>query len=183
MQGMQSVQSAPPDLGHTRVPRWILSARQRRPLLIVHVSTAAGLIGADLAVVVLGISGLSGSNPVEIYPAMALLSRWVLAPLAVTALITGVAQAVLSSYRLFRYWWVTIKLTLSVVLTVVLFLIVVPRLEVMAGATDGSVSESALDAAPRFVFIPSLAVSVLVLMVVLAFYKPRWRLDGGGGPQ
>jgi hypothetical protein len=89
--------------GHTTASR-TLPPRWRKLLLTVHVSVAAGLIGADLALLTLAVSGWRGSDPASVYPAMSQVSRWVVAPLAVAALTTGVLQAVLGPYGLLRYW-------------------------------------------------------------------------------
>ncbi|MEU4606450.1 hypothetical protein AB0F43_25955 [Kribbella sp. NPDC023972] len=41
----------------------------RKLLLFVHVLAAVGLFGTDLVLLVLGISGASGSDPQAVYPA------------------------------------------------------------------------------------------------------------------
>src|SRR5690606_1262321 len=46
-----------------------------RVVLAAHIADAVGLLGADLALVVLGISALSGGDPLAAYPAMSLISR------------------------------------------------------------------------------------------------------------
>ena len=165
-----------PHAEYTRASR-TLAARSRKVLLTVHVSVAAGLIGADLALLTLAVSGWRGSEAVSVYPAMNLVSTWVVAPLAVTALVTGVLQGLMSPYGLLRYWWVTLKLAITLVLTGLVLFVVVPRLR---GAADSALAEASEDfngAQPVvYVVIFSLAVAAIALMAGLAVYKPRWRV-------
>ncbi|HEX2073098.1 MAG TPA: hypothetical protein VHF92_04875 [Geodermatophilus sp.] len=141
----------------------------------MHVSAAAGLIGADLALLTLAASGVGGADPPAVYPAMSLVSTWVVAPLAVISLGTGVRLAVLGPYGLLRYWWVTIKLALTLTLTGLVLFVVVPGLD---GAAASAVSGRSLPDARTVLYVAvfSVAVTVLALMVGLAVYKPRWRV-------
>jgi hypothetical protein len=88
----------------------------------------------------------------------------VIAPLAVLALGTGLAQAMLSRFGLVRYWWVAVKLTITTGLTVVVFLVLEPGL----AATDAQRT--------RVVLFPAAALALLILNVVLGLAKPGWRL-------
>ena len=147
------------------------SARWRAPLLTVHLVTGVGAIGAALVLLALGIAGVRGADPRTVYPAAHLVEAWVIAPLAVLALSTGVALALLSRWGLVRYWWVAIKLAITAVLTAVVFLVLEPSLAAMAAA------ESLTDAQRmRVALFPSVALALLVVNVVLGLAKPRRRL-------
>ncbi|MQA86664.1 MAG: hypothetical protein GEV03_19025 [Streptosporangiales bacterium] len=153
-----------------------LSQRWRRPLLTLHVVAAVSLIGTDLVLVALGISGVRGADPRTVYPAAYLVEAWLVAPLVVVALGTGVLQAVLLPWGLVRYWWVTIKLTTTAVFTVLVVFALIPRL---AASADAAMAAETFTAAARLplALVPSLAVAVLVLNVVLGIYKPGWRIQ------
>jgi hypothetical protein len=143
----------------------------RTPLLTVHIVTSVGAIGAILVQLALGIAGARGADPRTVYPAALLVEVWVIAPLAVLALGTGLALALWSRWGLARYWWVAIKLTITAVLTVVVFLVLVPSLAATAAA------ESLTDAQrTRLALFPAVALALLVVNVVLGLTKPRWRL-------
>ena len=168
-----------PHAEHRRAGR-ALSPHWRKLLLTVHVSVAAGLIGADLALLTLAVSGWRGADPVSIYPAMSLLSRWVVAPLAVAALITGVLQAVLGPYGLLRYLWVTIKLAITLILTGLVLFVVVPGLRGAGESALAGTSDAPTDARGLiYVVVFSLAVAAIALMVGLAVAKPRRLLPFG----
>lgn len=154
-----------------------ISARRRKPLLTLHVATAVSVLGADLVLLVLGISSVAGADPQTIYPAAHLVATWLLAPLAVVALGSGVLLGLLTPWGLLRYWWVTIKLALTTILTGVILFALVPNLGVAAD------DATALDPRPfsdaerlRLVVAPAVGVTLLILMVALAIYKPGWQL-------
>jgi hypothetical protein len=146
----------------------------RTPLLTVHIIASVGAIGAALVLLALGVAGLRGADPHTVYPAAHLVEQWVIAPLAVLALGTGLAQATLSRFGLTRYWWVTVKLAVTAVLTAVVFLVLEPGLATTAAA------ESLTDAQRlRVVLFPAVALALLVGNVILGLTKPNRRLRSG----
>jgi hypothetical protein len=151
------------------------SPPRRKLLLSVHVATAVSVLGTDLVLLVLGISSVSGADPRTIYPAADLIATWLLAPLAVVALGTGVLLGLLTQWGLFRYWWVTIKLTLTAILTGVILFVLVPGLGARADAANAARAFTAAERLP-LALAPAGGVALLILMVVLAVYKPPWRL-------
>jgi hypothetical protein len=154
-----------------------LSPRWRKLLLTAHVAAAVSVLGTDLALVLLGISSVGGANPQTIYPAADLIATWLLAPLALVALGTGVLLGVLTQWGLLKYWWVTIKLALTAILTSVILFVLVPRLGAAAD-TATALDPSPFTTAERLplVIAPAAGVTLLILIVALAIYKPPWRL-------
>ncbi len=151
-----------------------LPARWRKALLAVHVATTVSVLGADLALLTLAISGLFGSKPQALYPAAHLVGARLLAPLAVGSLGTGLLLGILTPWGLLKYWWVTIKLAITVVLTAAVLFVLVPRLGAAAAAPamEASTDPQRLP----LVIAPVVASTLLVLSVVLAIFKPGWRL-------
>lgn len=147
----------------------------------MHVATSVGLVGADLALLTLGISGRSGTDPSTIYPAMRLVATAVIAPLAILALGSGLLLATRSGWGLLRYWWVTIKLAVTTTLTALVLLVVIPGLGRAADAATGITPQTLLTDAQRLLYVltPSIALTLLLLNVTLGIYKPRWRLRAG----
>ncbi len=154
-----------------------LPARWRKALLAVHVATTVSVLGADLALLTLAVSGLLGSKPQAIYPAAHLLGARLLAPLAVGSLGTGLLLGVLTPWGLLKYWWVTIKLAITVVLTAAVLFVLVPRLGAAAAAAAVPAMKASTDS-PRLLLViaPAVASTLLALSVVLAIFKPGWRL-------
>ncbi len=154
-----------------------LSAPWRKLLLSVHVVATVSVLGTDLVLLALGLSSLSGADPRTIYPAAHLVSARLVAPLAVLALLTGLLLGVLTPWGLLRYWWVTIKLAITAVLTGVVLFVLVPGLGATADAVSG-LPPHLLTIGERLplVVAPALASTLLALNVVLAIFKPAWRL-------
>lgn len=156
----------------TRLPDSVRSS-----LLTVHIGATVGVLGADLVLLVLGITGLRGGDPLTIYPAAHLVGAWLVAPLALLALATGLLLAWLTGWGFFRYWWVAIKLTITIALTAAVLFVLVPRLGAAADAVAGPAAEP-LTTAQRMPLVaaPAVASTLLVIALTLAVLKPRWRL-------
>jgi hypothetical protein len=155
----------------TQRPR--LSPRARKLLMVVHLIGSLGLLGADAAVLVLGIAGATGSDPRTVYPAAHLVGVTLLVPLAFVALGSGVVQGLFTPWGLLRHWWVTIKFALTLAGTVLALTVLRPALEAaarssVAGLAPGEPLELVRDAAA--------ASSVLVVTVLLSVYKPLGRI-------
>ena len=152
----------------------MLSPRQRKLLLTVHVVVTVGALGAVAVLAVLGIAGLRGADPRSVYPAAHLVESWLVAPLAVATVVTGLLQALLSPWGLLRHRWVTVKFVISVALAAATILVLEPRLSATAAAAQAG--EPVTEAARlRLALIPLVATALLVLNVVLGMYKPGRR--------
>lgn len=159
------------EIDRMQLPQW------RKLLLTIHVVATVGVLGADLVLLALGISGVRGAEPQTVYPAAHLVAAWLVAPLAVVALGTGLLLGVLTPWGLLKYWWVTIKLTITVVLAGLVFLVLVPRLGATADAATGSTSQLPTASERRLLAVaPAVTSALLTLNVALAVYKPRRRL-------
>ncbi|HUF82605.1 MAG TPA: hypothetical protein VMN03_15825 [Burkholderiales bacterium] len=97
---------------------------------------------------------------------------FVLVPLAFASLLTGIVQALGTTWGLFRHYWILFKLLLAVFITIVL-LIYMKTFRVMAGvAADPSADLAVVrNASPALHAV--LALLVLLAAVALAVYKPR----------
>lgn len=147
----------------------------RKLALTVHVSASVGWLGAVVAFLVLAIIGLTSSD-VNLVRAIDLVARpmavWVLIPLSVASLLTGIVQSLGTPWGLVRHYWVLFKLVLNVVATVIL-LLYTRTVDHYAGIAARS--ETTLDElrAPTFVIHAAAAALFLVCAMVLAIYKPR----------
>jgi hypothetical protein len=159
------------------MPSALLPASGRKLLLTVDIAATVSVLGADLALLTLGVAGLGGANPLTIYPAAHLVSAWLVAPLALLSLGTGILLGLLTPWGLLRYWWVTAKLTLTAVLSGAVLFVLVPRLAA-AAATVSAPAAIPLVTSERLplVIAPAVASTLLLLMLVLAIYKPGGRL-------
>lgn len=156
-----------------------LSPRWRKLLLTVHVALSVGLVGADLSVILLGITALVTGNPELVragYLAMDILASNMMLPLAVGALVSGVVIALSTPWGLARYYWVLVKLVLTILALTALVLVLRPRLEQAAALVlNAPPADLAAGMGPLGVisFVgPIGALSVLLINMALAYYKP-----------
>jgi hypothetical protein len=141
----------------------------RRVLLPVHLVSAVGLLGADLALAGLGITGATESAPaVEVYPAMSLVATWIMLPLGGVAIASGLALAWTQSAK-FRPDWVRAKLLITLTLAVALVVVVAPGLADEAARAHAGV----IGGNPAYAVGPAVSATFLVVNVVLGTAKPR----------
>ena len=107
------------------------------------------------------------------YLAMELITRFVIVPLAFASLLTGLIQSLGTPWGLFRYYWVLLKLLLTVFATIVLL----GKMELIGYAArlaaETTLSRADLRAA-GIQLVVHAAGGLLVLLVpaVLSVYKP-----------
>jgi len=101
---------------------------------------------------------------------MDLIGWWVIVPLAVGALVTGIVMSLGTLWGLFRHYWVLISLLFTILCTVVL---VVHMPSVSATAGRAYVTDPAqLRALGGDLFHPGVGLLVLLAITVLNVYKP-----------
>lgn len=150
---------------------------QRRFALIAHITASVGLLGAVASFFLLALAGLWAVEDQVVraaYLAMNLLSRYLIVPLAVTALLSGVIQSLGTPWGLFRHQWVLAKLLLTAFATAVL-LEKLPLIAYAARlAAEEFLPQTALYTAGLQLAVHSAGgLFVLLVPVVLSVYKPR----------
>jgi hypothetical protein len=101
-----------------------MTPRLRKLGLIAHISSSVGWLGAVAAFLVLGIAGLTSQDAEMVrgaYLSMNLIGRFVIVPLSLASVATGLVQALGTEWGLFRHTWIFVKLLLTVIATIVLF--------------------------------------------------------------
>ena len=157
----------------------------RKLLLTLHIATSTSLLGTDLGLLTLGLAGRNGAPVEMVYPAMSRIGTWVLAPLAVAALATGLLLVALTPYSPMRHLWLMIKLLVTLSLTTLVIVVVAPGLAQAADAATGADPSDVLTSARQrlYVIIPAVSLGLLLLNVALAVYKPpRLRAPQNAGP-
>ena len=152
--------------------------RLRKLALTLHVTSSVGLLGAIAeAFLALAIAGGLVSNDIPTirtaYPAMGLIAHFVVMPLAIASLLTGLVQSLGTPWGLLRHYWVLVKLLLTVFAVTVLLL----KMELIDYAarlaTETAFPYATLRAA-GIQLAAHAAGGLLVLFapVVLSIYKP-----------
>jgi hypothetical protein len=145
----------------------------RKFALTVHLTCSVGWIGAVVAYLALGVAAVTSPDTQTVRAAwtgMDVTGRWVIAPLAVAALLTGFVMSLGTHWGLFRHYWVLISLALTTLCAVVLVLHT-PTVSAMAKLAQ--ILEGAdLRALGGDLFHPSVGLLVLVAITALNVYKP-----------
>src|ERR1700675_3570077 len=95
----------------------------RKFALTTHVTSSVGWLGAVGAFLPLAIAGLGSQDPQIVraaYLAMHLTTWFVIVPLSLAALLTGIVESLGTTWGLFRHYWVIAKLGLTLLATIIL---------------------------------------------------------------
>ncbi|HUR50561.1 MAG TPA: DUF2269 domain-containing protein [Mycobacteriales bacterium] len=155
-----------------------MGPRARKLALTAHVVFTVGWLGAVGCSLVLAIAGVASTDPEIVratYLAMQLVGWWLLVPLSLASLFTGLVQALGTSWGLFRHYWVLIKLLMNVFASAVL-LLYMQQLEHLARAVgDSTLTERQLleVGTPSPIVHAGGALMLLLVAVTLSVYKPR----------
>jgi hypothetical protein len=146
----------------------------RKLALTLHITTSVGWLGAVAGVFGLALVGLVSDDAEAAraaYIAMESTAWFVLVPLALAALLTGVIQGLGTRWGLFRHYWVVFKLIITVVATVVLMLYLQTLGSLAEIARAGGDVETTSGLSP--VLHAGVALLLLFVTTTLAVYKPR----------
>src|SRR5215475_11387909 len=101
----------------------MMSTGLRKFALTTHVTSSVGWVGSVAAFLALSIAGLSSPDSQMVrgaYMAMHLTTWYVIVPLCLASLFTGLIESLGTQWGLFRHYWVVIKLLLTVFATLIL---------------------------------------------------------------
>lgn len=154
------------------MPPWL-----RKLALVVHVTASVGWTGSVAAFLALAVVGLQSQDAIlvsSMYLAMDVTAGYVIVPLSVASLASGVVQSLGTSWGLFKHYWVLAKLLITVVSTFLLITHtegirymaeVVGQMALGSGDLRGLRVQLAVDAAA--------AIGALLVTTLLSVYKPR----------
>ena len=148
----------------------------RRGLLVLHVASSVGWLGAVVVSTMLALTALVSSDldvVRAVWLVMPVIGWTTLLPLSLLSLATGVVQSLGTRRGLFRHYWVLIKLALNLLAALVLLLYLETLDQFAAAARAGTVFSqggSPGDASPLIHGTGALAL--LLVALVLSVFKP-----------
>lgn len=155
----------------------MMSPGLRKLALTAHVTSSIGWFGAVAAFLALALTGLFSQDAQLVraaYLVMGLTTWFVIVPLAFASLLTGVVSSLGTRWGLFRYYWVVMKLIITLVATIVLMIHTQTiDLLVDAAAKSAVLGINLSGAQLNMVVASGLALIVLLVLTVLSVYKPR----------
>jgi hypothetical protein len=161
----------------------MILSRARKLVLLLHVTSSIGWLGAVVSFLALAIIGLDGTEAQKTqaaYLAMNAIGWSVIVPLALAALMTGIVQSIGTEWGLFRHYWVLLKLVFTTGATILLVVHMQPTGRVAAEAAQRVLSATDLRSL-RVQLVLDAAGAIVVLLVVtaLSVYKP-WGMTAYG---
>lgn len=163
---------------------WRLGARTRKGVLVIHIGSAGTWIGMEVVLAVIVFTALLTDydrTKAVGFQALELFAVWPLLTVGLTCLGSGVVLGLGTRYGLLRYWWVTIKLALSILLT--MLVVVSLRVGVSEVAEQGRLLAAGAPATIRESDLLGPAIvapTTLLFAVVLAVFKPWGRIRNRG---
>ena len=151
-----------------------MSPAVRRAALASHLTFSVGWIGTVVAYLMLGMTAVTTDEVQRVraaWTAMELLGWYVIVPMAVASLLTGLVMALGTRWRLFRHYWVVISLVLTAVAAGVLVLHM-PSVSASAELAQ-QVEGPTLEALGGDLAHPAVGLVVLLGIQLLNVYKPR----------
>lgn len=164
----------------TRTTSWRLPRRWRKIVLILHIISGVGWIGVDLALLPLVITGLTtadGETAATSYRAIAILVPWTVPALSLLIVATGVVLGLGTKWGLLRFWWVTTKLAISLLLVALVFVALLPGVNALevTSATTGEEVRAQLEDPMMFLYPPVVSGMLLTFSAILSVTKPWGR--------
>ena len=155
-----------------------MSPRLRKFALTAHVTSSVGWLGAVAVFLALAVAGVTSRDAQLVraaYLTMELTGWFVLVPLALASLLTGLVQSLGTTWGLFRHYWVLFKLLINVFATIVLLLYMQTLGSFGDVAAETTLSSDDLDVlrSPSPVLHAAAALLLLLGATTLAVYKPR----------
>jgi MFS family permease len=154
----------------------IMPPRLRKFALAVHITLAVGWIGAVASYIALDVAAAASQDAQTLraaYLGMEIIAWYVVVPLALASLLSGLIMSVGTKWGLFRHYWVLISLPLTIIATVVLLVETQTISNFRNIAADPTTSGDDLRVLGNTLVHSVGGTVVLLVIVVLNVYKPR----------
>lgn len=145
----------------------------RRALLVTHVAASVGWLGLTVGLLALGVTAYTTDSPAmtkAAYTSMKVFGDWLVAPVALLSLITGLVLSLGTPWGLARHRWVWVKFWLTLITGAATIFALRPGISAAAAL---GIPDSSLVAAPI------VASSAYFFMTAISILKP-WGLTRRG---
>ena len=161
----------------------MMTPRLSKFVLTTHITFSVGWLGAVVVFLALAITGVTTRNvqmAQSAYLAMELSGWFVIVPFCFASLLSGFLQSIGTKWGLFKYYWILVKLFLTIAATIVLLLHMEPISYLAGRAADANLSDNQLPGL-RIQLIADAGAAVLVLLATttLSVYKPWGKIRFG----
>lgn len=157
--------------------------RLRQAVLTLHIVAAGSWVGIDVLVAVLVGTGRLAPDAATRGLAYQALGTFVALPMLVTALVclgSGLLLGWSSRWGVLRYWWVLVKLAVTVVLTLLILGVLAPGMpDVVEAGRVVSAGGPPAASLETLVYPPTVSLTTLGIATVLSVFRPWGKLRGG----
>lgn len=164
----------------------VMTPRVRKFALTAHVIFSVGWLGAVLGFLAHAVAGLTSQNAQTVraaYLMMALTGWFVLVPLSIASLLTGLVQSLGTAWGLFRHYWLVAKLSITVFATVVLLIYMKTLDKLAAAAAQANFSSVDFGGGHHGGASPlvhaGIALLLLIACTMLSVFKPWGKTQYG----
>ena len=151
----------------------------RKTVLLLHIVSSIGWMGADIVLFILLSTGLTtddGAIAAACYRAVSVFVPVALPVLSLGMLATGLLLGWGTKWGILRYWWVLVKLVLATIMVVLVFVSLLPGVNELdradATLTAAAVRDNLGSAPDQMMFPPVVSFLMLATAAILSVYKP-----------
>ncbi|WP_077194803.1 DUF2269 domain-containing protein [Streptomyces lydicus] len=155
-----------------------LTRPARRTLLVLHVAVSVSWLGLTLGLLALGITGCTTGSPdmaTAAYRAMKIFGDWLVLPVALATLVSGLVLSLGTPWGLARHRWVYLKFWLTVVTVLLSVFALRPGINHQAAEAAAGTPGPAID----LVVAPAVATATYFFITAISVLKP-WGLTARG---
>ncbi|MEU3622952.1 hypothetical protein BS329_39860 [Amycolatopsis coloradensis] len=162
----------------TLPPRW------RKLALVVHVVSSLGWLGITMVNAVLTFTSVFTDDPRRQQAAILMMDQvggYLLLPISLTALVSGIVLSTGTKWGLVRYRWVAIKLVLTLIAAGLTLFSLLPGIGELAAAAESTMDDAFVERGRRVDGFYPIIVSTMMYMTmtVLSVYKPGGKTPYG----
>ncbi|MEV7400239.1 DUF2269 domain-containing protein [Streptomyces sp. NPDC091267] len=143
-----------------------LKRRPRRSLLVAHVAVSVSWLGLTIGLLTLGISAFLTDDPLTAQAAtraMKIFGDWLVVPIALLSLLSGLVLSLRTPWGLARYRWVWTKFWLTLISTALSVFSLRPGINEAAERGTADIN---------LVVAPSVATATYLFITALSVLKP-----------
>lgn len=159
----------------------MMTSRISKFVLTSHITFSVGWFGAVAVFLALAITAFTTQDVQLVRScclAMSLCTWFVIVPFCLTSLFTGIVQAIGTKWGLFKHYWIVVKLFLTVMATLLLFLHLQPITYLAEIASGSSFSNSQYDGKLlNLISKAGAAVLALLAITTISVYKPWGKIQ------
>jgi len=157
-----------------------LGVRTRRAVLITHIASAGAWLGIDVAMAVVVVTAMTTDDVatrVFCLQALEVFTVWPLLVSGLVCLLSGVVLGLGSKWGVVRYWWVSVKLVLNLLLTALVLIALRPEVTGLAAQARRWVAgEPVTFDLSNLIYPPTVSPALLLVAMTLSVVKPWGRI-------